>query len=138
MGLFKNMKDAMGQAGEAMQGAQGQNGGMAGMGGGVAGAVQDRDALQGQAHEQNRILRIGAPGTATITGHVDTGEVVAGNPVWILEVEVVPDGGAAYTVQKREIISSVAMSGYSDGATMPCRIDPADPDTMAFGDKPFM
>ena len=41
-------------------------------------------------------------------------------------------------MQKREIISSVAMSGYADGTTMPCRIDPADPNVFAFGDKPFM
>jgi hypothetical protein len=126
MGMFKNMKDAVGQAGP-MPAA-----------GAMAGALQDRDALQGQAHEQNRILRIGSPGSATIKGHVDAGEVVAGNPVWILEIDVVPEGGSAYTVQKREIISSVAMSGYGDGITMPCRIDPADANTIAFGDKPFM
>lgn len=33
---------------------------------------------------------------------------------------------------------SVAMSGYADGTTMPCRIDPADPNVFAFGEKPFM
>ena len=89
--------------------------------------LQARGALEAQAHEQNRILSIGSPGSATIRGHVDTGEQVAGNPVWMFELEVTPEGGAPYTVQKREIISSVAMGGYADGTTMPCRIDPADP-----------
>lgn len=154
MGLFKKAKDGMAQAQDAMgQAAAAQQmaddamaqAGMAGQTvnmGNAAGMAQqgiaDRGALEQQAHEQNRILGIGSPGVATIKGHVDTGEQVAGNPVWVLEVEIAPEGGAPYTVQKREIISSVAMSGYADGTTMPCRIDPADPNTFAFGEKPFM
>jgi hypothetical protein len=154
MGLFKKAKDQMAQAQDAMSQAAGAQqmaddamaqAGMAGQSVNMGNAAQmaqqgmgDRSALEGQAHEQNRILGIGSPGVATIKGHVDTGEQVAGNPVWILEVEIAPEGGAAYTVQKREIISSVAMSGYADGTTMPCRIDPADPNTFAFGEKPFM
>lgn len=153
MGLFKGMKDAMGQAQDAMGQAAGAQQAadeamkQAGMAGGVnmgnaaevaQQGIADRGALEQQAHEQNRILGIGSPGTATIKGHVDTGEQVAGNPVWVLEVEIAPEGGAPYTVQKREIISSVAMGGYADGTTMPCRIDPTDPSTFAFGEKPFM
>ena len=138
MGLFKNMKDAMGTVPDAQAAAAAaqQQAGISGtdMGAGL----QARGALEGQAHEQNRILSIGNPGSATIKSHVDTGEQVAGNPVWVLEIEVTPEGGAPYTIQKREIISSVAMSGYADGTTMPCRIDPAANDTIAFGDKPFM
>jgi len=154
MGLFKKAKDQMAQAQDAMSQAAGAQqmaddamaqAGVAGQSvnmGNAAGMAQqgmaDRGALEQQAHEQNRILGIGSPGVATIKGHVDTGEQVAGNPVWMLEVEIAPEGGAPYMVQKREIISSVAMSGYADGTTMPCRIDPADANTFAFGEKPFM
>jgi hypothetical protein len=154
MGLFKKAKDGMAQAQDAMSQAAGAQqmaddamaqAGMAGQSvnmGNAAGMAQqgiaDRGALEQQAHEQNRILGIGSAGVATIKGHVDTGEQVAGNPIWVLEVAIAPEGGAPYTVQKREIISSVAMSGYADGTTMPCRIDPADPNTFAFGEKPFM
>lgn len=154
MGLFKKAKDSMAQAQDAMSQAAGAQqmaddamaqAGMAGQSVNMGNAAQmtqqmvgDRGALEQQAHEQNRILGIGAPGVATVKGHVDTGEQVAGNPVWVLEVEIAPEGGAPYTVQKREIVSSVAMSGYADGTTMPCRIDPADPNTFAFGEKPFM
>ena len=154
MGFFKKAKDQMAQAQDAMSQAAGAQqmaddamaqAGMAGQSvnmGNAAGMAQqgmaDRGALEQQALEQNRILGIGSPGVATIKGHFDTGEQVAGNPVWMLEVEIAPEGGAPYTVQKREIISSVAMSGYADGTTMPCRIDPADPNTFAFGEKPFM
>lgn len=144
MGLFKNMKDAMGQANDAMadaqrmqQQAEQQSGISAGVGG-MGAAVAARDSLQGQAHEQNRILTVGSPAQALIRSHVDTGENVAGNPVWIFDLEVTPEGGQPYTVQHREIVSSMAMGSYGDGTSMACRIDPADPQKIAFGEKPFM
>ena len=137
MGLFKNMKDAMGAANEAMAGAdQMQQHG--GMGGGVAQQMAARDSLQGQAHEFNRILTVGGAGSALIKGHVDAGEQVAGNPVWIFDLEVTPEGGQPYAVQHREIVSTMAMGSYPDGTSMACRIDPADPQKIAFGEKPFM
>jgi hypothetical protein len=137
MGLFKNMKGAMDMAAQAQQ--QYETPGRFGMTGmNVGQAVADRDSLQGQAHEFNRILTVGQPGSALIRGHVDAGEQVAGNPVWIFDLEVTPEGGAPYTVQHREIVSTMAMGSYPDGTSMACRIDPADPQKIAFGEKPFM
>jgi hypothetical protein len=152
LGLFKNMKDVMGQANDAMansqqmqqqagqmqQQAEQQAGGISAGQGGMAAAVGARNSLQDQAHEQNRILTVGAPGQALINGHVDTGENVAGNPVWVFDLQVTPEGGAPYTVQHQEIVSSAAMGAYGDGTSMACRIDPADPQKVAFGEKPFM
>jgi hypothetical protein len=141
MGMFKNMKDAMGAANEAMAGAQTQQQQYGGMGGGMGGVAQQaaaRDSLQGQAHEFNRILTVGQAGMALIRGHVDAGEQVAGNPVWIFDLEVTPEGGAPYSVQHREIVSTMAMGSYPDGTSMACRIDPADAQKIAFGEKPFM
>jgi hypothetical protein len=137
MGLFKNMKDAMGTANEAMAGSQQMQQQYGGMGG-VAQQAAARDSLQGQAHEFNRILTVGGAGSALIKGHVDAGEQVAGNPVWIFDLEVTPEGGAPYSVQHREIVSTMAMGSYPDGTSMACRIDPADPQKIAFGEKPFM
>ncbi len=145
MGLFKNMKDAMGQANDAManagamqQQAQQTAGGLSGGPADLQAGLEQRGALEAQAHEQNRILSVGSAGTALIKGHVDAGEQVAGNPVWIFELEVTPEGGAPYAVQHREIVSSAAMGSYGDGTSMPCRIDPADLQRVAFGEKPFM
>jgi hypothetical protein len=138
MGLFKNMKDSMGAAGEAMKNAPGgMTGGMGGMGN-VGQMAADRDAIQGQAHEFNRILTVGQAGSALIRSHVDSGEVIGGNPVWIFDLEVTPEGGQPYTVQHREMVSTMALGSYDDGTTMACRIDPADPQKVAFGEKPFM
>jgi hypothetical protein len=135
VGLFKNMKGAMDLASQGMDQAKqyGQPGG-----GGMGQAVADRDAMQAQAHEFNRILTVGQPGTALIRSHVDGGEVVAGNPVWIFDLEVTPQGGAPYEVQHREIVSTMALGSYPDGSSMACRIDPADPQKVAFGEQPFM
>jgi hypothetical protein len=134
MGLFKDMKGAMEQAQQYQQ----QGGGL-GMGGmNVGQQFADRDSIQGQAHELNRILTVGQAGKALIRGHVDAGEQVAGNPVWIFDLEVTPEGGAPYAVQHREIVSTMAMGSYPDGSSMACRIDPADQQKIAFGEKPFM
>ena len=143
MGLFKNMKDSMGQANEAMQQAQEMQQQTAGMqqaagAGGMQDQVAARAGLEGQGHEFNRILTVGSPAQALIRSHVDTGEQVAGNPVWIFDLEVTPEGGEPYTVQHREIVSTMALGSYGDGTSMPCRIDPADPQKIAFGEKPFM
>jgi hypothetical protein len=135
MGFLKSMKDAMGQAQEAA-GQWSQAGAPGGMD--VSGAMASRGAIESQAHEQNRILSVGQAGTAVIRGHVDVGETVAGNPVWILNLEITPEAGAPYGVQHREIVSSVAMGSYADGTSMACRIDPADPQKIAFGEQPFM
>jgi hypothetical protein len=142
MGLFKSMKGAIGQAQEAMlnagQGQQQAGGGGMPAGIDLAGALGDRGALESQAHEQNRILSVGASGIALIRSHVDTGEQAAGNPIWVFNLEVTPEGGPPYGVQHREIVSSVAMGSYGDGSSMACRIDPVDPQKIAFGEKPFM
>ena len=138
MGLFKNMKDTMGSAQEAMQNAPGMQAYGGGGLGNLGQQAADRDSLGGQAHEFNRILTVGQAGTALIRGHVDAGEQIAGNPVWIFDLEVTPEGGQPYTVQHREMVSTMAMGSYGDGTSMACRIDPADPQKVAFGEKPFM
>jgi hypothetical protein len=137
MGLFKNMKGAMDMAAEAHQQYE-KPGRFGTVGFDMDRAVGDRDSLQGQAQELNRILTVGQPGDALIRGHIDAGEQVAGNPVWIFDLEVTPDGGAPYAVQHREIVSTMAMGSYPDGTSMACRIDPADPQKVAFGEKPFL
>lgn len=104
----------------------------------LAGLSADRGAIEAQAHEQNRILGVGSPASATIDSKVDTGESVAGNAKYILNLTVTPEGGKAYKVQLPQIIPPSTLSGYADGTTMQARIDPADKNLVAFGDKPFM
>lgn len=154
MGMFDNpQKGAMGgmspeQIAQAQQMAQqaAQAGGYGDADGNItmansAEAMEamgaDRAEIEAQADEQNRILTVGSPATLTITGKTDTGEKVAGNPVYVLHLSVVPEGGDAYTVDKREILSSATIGSYVDGASHPGRVDPADPQKVAFGERPW-
>jgi hypothetical protein len=98
----------------------------------------DRAAIEAQGNEQNRILTVGSPATLTIVSKVDTGETAGGNPVYLLELKVEPEGGKEYTVKKKEIIAATVLASYPDGMSMVGRIDPADKNLVAFGDKPFM
>jgi hypothetical protein len=97
----------------------------------------DRGALEAQADEQNRILTVGGKAKLTIKSKTDLGKKVAGNDTYLLELEVVPEGGKKYTVKKEEIIPPQVISGYADGTTLDGRVDPADKNKVAFGDKPF-
>jgi hypothetical protein len=74
---------------------------------------------------------------AYIRGHVDTGERAAGNPIWVFELEVTSANGEPYLVRHREIVSA-AIGAYRDGSSLPRRIDRADPQRVAFGEKRFM
>jgi hypothetical protein len=97
----------------------------------------DQGVLMAQADEQNRILSIGEKAKITITSKTDLGKKVAGNDTYQLTLEVTPEGGKPYTVKKEEIIPSQVIGGYADGTTLDGRIDPADKNKVAFGDKPF-
>src|SRR4051812_47359794 len=72
--------------------------------GNMGAMATDRAALEAQADEQNRILTVGGAATLTIVSKTDLGKKVAGNDTYLLELKVEPDGGAAYTVKKEEII----------------------------------
>jgi hypothetical protein len=97
----------------------------------------DQAKIQAQADEQNRILTIGSPAQVTITGKVDTGEKVAGNPVYQLDLSVKPESGDAYDAKSTQILPTVTLSSYADGSTLAARVDPADKNNIAFGEKPF-
>ena len=59
------------------------------------------DPITEQANELNRILGAGRAGLARVNGHVDTGEQVEGNPVWVFQLEVTPENGPSYLVRRR-------------------------------------
>ena len=102
-----------------------------------AGAVSaamsaDHDVLNAYGQELNRIIAIGAPGTSVIRSAADTGERVAGNPWYLLEVEVTLPGKEPYTVQKREMVAPQFLASYAEGSTHDVKVDPADPNKIAF------
>ena len=97
----------------------------------------DQSKIQAQADEQNRILTIGSPAQVTIVSKTDSGTKVAGNPVYQLELSVTPESGDAYTASISQILPTVTLASYADGTTLAARVDPADKNKIAFGEKPF-
>lgn len=92
----------------------------------------DREVLTAYGQELNRIIAIGSPGTSVIRSAVDTGERIAGNPWYQLEVEVTLPGAAAYTVSKREMVAPQFLANYAVGSEHGVAVDPANPQQIAF------
>jgi len=152
MGLFDRAKDAFGGAGGAgdwaaqAQAAQdlaaqhlrdagytdGSQVTMANAGEVGASMYADREVLTAYGNELNRIIAVGHPGTSVITSSVDTGERIAGNPWFQLDVEVTLPGQAPYTVSKREMVPPMFLANYAVGAVHDVAVDPADPQKIAF------
>jgi len=97
-----------------------------------AAMAADHDVLNAYGQELNRIIAIGAPGTSVIRSAVDTGDRVAGNPWYLLEVEVTLPGKEPYLVQKREMVAPQFIAGYAEGSVHEIKVDPADPNKTAF------
>ena len=106
MGGFRAMKDATA------------------MGASVLGDMQAQNATS------QRLMATGRQGTATVTGIRDTGLTVNENPQVELDLQVSVDGGAPYAVTHRQVVSRVAIPAFQPGATVPVRVDPADPHTL--------
>jgi hypothetical protein len=72
-------------------------------------------------------------GTATIEAVRDTGVTVDGDPTLEFDLSVSVEGGAAYGVTHRQTISRIAIPSFQPGATVPVRVDPADPVSLMIG-----
>lgn len=95
-------------------------------------AYADRDVLTAYGQELNRIIASGRTGTAVIVGAVDTGERVAGNPWFQLDVEVTLIGASPYIVSKREMVAPQFLANYAVGTAHGVTVDPADAQNIAF------
>jgi hypothetical protein len=91
-------------------------------------------AVMGDMQTQNangqRLMATGRQGTATVTAIRDTGLTVNENPQVELDLQVAVDGAAPYAVTHRQVVSRVAIPAFQPGATVPVRVDPADPQTL--------
>src|SRR3954466_9485107 len=83
--------------------------------------------MQAQNATSRRLRAPGRQGTATVTAIRDTGLTVNENPQVELDLQVQVDGAAPYAVTHRQVVSRVAIPAFQPGATVPVRVDPADP-----------
>ena len=123
MGLFKQMKEAMGNkpTAEMMSGAM------------TMPSMGDRDRVMAQGNEYKRLMQVGLVGNAVISSASDSGERAAGNMVANLDLQVTPDGGEAFPVSLSYIIAGTDLGPYAPGASYPVRIDPENRENVTFG-----
>ena len=131
MGFLKDINNLKKQA-EAMTPPEhrGVMGGFRKMREGVATANQVIGDLNSDGQKAQHLMANGRVGTATVQALRDTGMTVNDNPGVELDLSVSVDGGAAYAVTHRQVISRIAIASFQPGATLPVRVDPADPQSL--------
>lgn len=77
------------------------------------------------------LLANGRPGTAFVRTANDTGIDVHGDSVVELTLDVTPQGGTAYEVRTAALVPAAARARALPGASVPVRIDPAQPASVA-------
>lgn len=131
MGLFKDMRNLQKQA-ESMvpQEHRGLGGALRMAKEGIPQMTQALADLQADAQKAQHLFHNGRPGTARITALRDTGVTINDDPTVEFDLAVSIDGGAPYPVTHRQAISRLAIAGFQPGATVPVKVDPADPNSL--------
>jgi hypothetical protein len=134
MGFLKDIRNLQKQA-EAMTPSEHR-----GVGGGLRvmrdGVVQANTVLGDVAAEgqKARYLALnGRTGTATIHAVRDTGTTINDDPTIEFDLAVTVEGGAPYAVTHTQTIARTAIPSFQPGATIPVRVDPADPGSLMIG-----
>ena len=95
------------------------------------GFFRDLRSVQRTAAEMTQHLADnGRPGTATLTAMRRTGTFVNDNPEVEMDLEVTVDGMAPYPATLRQVIATIAAPRFHPGATVPVKVDPAEPTSL--------
>jgi hypothetical protein len=134
MGFLKDIRTLKQQANDLTPPEhRGFGGGLRALKDATAGATQTLGELQREAAVANHLAIHGLPGRALITAIEDTGMTVNDNPRVALTLEVTVGDQAPYTATRTQVISRIAVAGFQPGATVPVRVDPADPHSLIIG-----
>ena len=131
MGFFKDIRNLQKQA-EALTPPEhrGLTGGLRAMRDGVAQANDLLGSVAAEGQKAQYLMASGRHGSATIEAIRDTGLTINDNPTVELDLSVSVDGRDAYAVTHRPTISRIAIASFQPGATVPVRVDPADPQSL--------
>ncbi len=129
MGLFKGMKDAMGDAKAMQEQAMASMGATGGM---PAGTAEDAATLNSKGAEMRRLWAEGLDGDAILKDFTDTGERIAGNSVLDLDLVVTVAGGEPYPTTLRMTIAGSDTSAYLPGSQYAVKVDPVDRTNLTF------
>jgi hypothetical protein len=131
MGLFKDMRNLQKQA-ESMLPPEhrGLGGAMRMAKEGIPQMTQALADVQADQQKAQHLFHNGRPGTARITAMRDTGITINEDPTVEFDLAVSIDGGAPYNVIHRQAISRLTIAHFQPGATVPVKVDPADPQSL--------
>ena len=88
------------------------------------------DSAASDAQRAQHLALNGVPGQATITTIRDTGTTINDHPVVELGLDVTLDGRPPYAVTHTQLINRLAVGGFTPGAIVPVRVDPANPTSL--------
>lgn len=131
MGFLKDMRSLQKQAQEMTPPEhRGVMGGFRAMKDGVAQANQMLGQISEDQHKAQHLMANGRVGSAVITGVRQTGMWVNENPQVEMDLQVTVEGIPSYTTTQRQVIAQIAIPQFQPGATVPVRVDPANPTSV--------
>ena len=131
MGFFKDLRTVQKQAKEMTpQEYRGMGGLMRMSKDGMAQTSDAMGQMQADAQKAQHLATNGRSGTATITALRQTGMFVNENPQVEMDLEVNVEGMAPYSATHRQVVAMMAAPQFQPGATVPVKVDPADPTSL--------
>jgi hypothetical protein len=131
MGMFKDLRNLKKQAEQMLPPEhRGLGGAMRMAKEGIPQMTQALADMQAGAQTAEYLSANGLPGTARIESLRDTGITVNENPTVEFDLSVSVAGATPYRVAHRQTISRLTISSFQPGATVPVRVDPADPQSL--------
>ncbi|HEX2085667.1 MAG TPA: hypothetical protein VHF89_08300 [Solirubrobacteraceae bacterium] len=131
MGFFKDLRNVQKQAKDMTPPEYRGMGGLMRMSkDGMAQMSQTMGQMQADAQKAQHLSVNGRPGTATITGLRQTGTFVNENPEVEMDLMVSVEGMEPYATTHRQVIAMIASAQFQPGATVPVKVDPAEPTSL--------
>ena len=87
--------------------------------------------------DQAKVEVAGLSGRATIVALSESGPYVNDRPTITMELDVDLPGRERYRAQARQVVGRLVIGRLQPGATIPVRVDPADPAQLTV-DEPAM
>jgi len=86
--------------------------------------------MQADSQKAQHLSVNGRPGSATITALRQTGTFVNENPEVEMDLQVTVEGMTPYSATHRQVIAMIAAPQFQPGATVPVKVDPAEPTSL--------
>lgn len=90
-------------------------------------------ALGRQQADAQRLMATGLIAQATVRAVRDTGMTINQNPQVEFDLLVSFDNHEPYEVTHRQVVSRLVLANFQPGASIPVRVDPADPSRVLIG-----